>query len=87
MRIGRVIDGKLRGSDPRSVERRDRIVNLLRDLAAEVHATGSIRDHADPNDHSGWNVHGIETCEDLLCVDALAAIKDIEEVVIHFPMQ
>ena len=51
---------------------------LIRELAETVHQTGLIRDHADPNDKTGWNVHGIETCEDSLCVDALAFIRKEE---------
>jgi len=48
--------------------------DLIRELAETVHQTGSLRDHADPNDKTGWNVHAIETCDDGLCRDALAAI-------------
>lgn len=47
---------------------------LLREAIEIVHQTDSIRSHADPNDKTGWNVHGIETCEDRLCMDALAAL-------------
>lgn len=50
--------------------------SLLREAIETVHQTGSIRDHSDPNDTTGWNVHGIETCADPLCVDALAALRD-----------
>ena len=53
----------------------DALTALLREAIEAVHQTGSIRDHADPNDKTGWNVHGIETCEDALCVDALAALE------------
>lgn len=52
---------------------------LIRELAEEIHQTGSIRDHADPNDKTGWNVHGIETCEYALCVAALAATASTPE--------
>lgn len=47
---------------------------LLREAIEMVHQTGSLRDHSDPDDKTGWNVHGIETCADPLCVDALAAL-------------
>lgn len=56
---------------------------LFRDiveLAGAFHQTGSIRDHADPNDTTDWNVHGIETCADVYCVDALAADQVIAAV-------
>ena len=49
--------------------------SLIRELAETVHQTGSLRDHSDPNDRTGWNVHGIETCEDPLCIEALAALR------------
>jgi hypothetical protein len=45
---------------------------LIGELAEVVHQTDSLRSHADPNDKTGWNLHGIETCADPLCVDALA---------------
>ena len=45
----------------------------IRELAGAFHQVGSLRDHADPNDKTGWNVHGIETCEDPYCMDALTA--------------
>jgi hypothetical protein len=51
---------------------------LLREAIEAVHQTGSIRDHSDPNDTTGWNVHGIETCADPLCVDSLAALARSE---------
>jgi hypothetical protein len=51
---------------------------LLREAIEVVHQIGSLRDHADPNDKTGWNVHGIETCQDPLCVDALAALASTE---------
>jgi hypothetical protein len=44
--------------------------NLIRELVYEYHHSGSIRDHADPKDRTGWNVKGIETCDDTLCVEA-----------------
>jgi hypothetical protein len=49
-------------------------LDLLPDLSVAFHQTGSIRDHADPKDRTGWNVHGIETCDDSYCLDAIAAI-------------
>lgn len=48
------------------------VVELLPELAAAFHQVGSLRDHADPKDKTGWNLHGIETCEDVYCVEALA---------------
>ena len=45
---------------------------LIGELAEVVHQTDSLRSHADPNDKTGWNRHGIETCADSYCVDALA---------------
>jgi hypothetical protein len=56
---------------------RERIIDLIRELAEELHQTASIRDHADPNDRTGWHVHAIETCEYDLCVDSLAALRDL----------
>jgi hypothetical protein len=47
---------------------------LIGELAHDYHHTGSIRDHADPNDKTGWNVKGIETCDDVLCREARAAL-------------
>jgi len=49
-------------------------LDLLPDLSVAYHQTGSIRDHADPKDRTGWNVHGIETCDDSYCLDGIAAI-------------
>jgi hypothetical protein len=49
---------------------------LLREAIETVHQTGSIRNHSDPNDKTGWHVHGIETCEDALC--GLAALARSE---------
>ena len=46
-------------------------LELLTDLSVAYHQAGSIRDHADPNDKTGWNVHGIETCGDLYCTVGL----------------
>ena len=58
---------------------RDR-VSVLRDLLKEAveayHVTDTIRNHVDPTDKTGWNVKGIETCADPLCVDALKALRD-----------
>ena len=54
----------------------------IRELAEAFHQVGSLRDHADPNDKTGWNLHGIETCADPYCLDALAAgvvIRAIED--------
>ena len=87
MRTGLVIDRSLRGADIISIDRRNRVTGLILELAQTVHATGLIRDHADPTDHSGWNVKNIETCGDPLCVDALAAIRDIENVSREFPTE
>jgi hypothetical protein len=56
---------------------RDRIIEVIRELAEELHHTASIRDHADPNDRTGWHVHAIDTCEYDLCRDALAALSDL----------
>jgi hypothetical protein len=53
-----------------------RLLELVRELAETCHQTGSIRDHADPTDRTGWNVHSIETCDDSLCVDALQALAE-----------
>ncbi len=53
-------------------ERIEAATLLIRELAETVHQTGAIRDHVDRADKTGWNVHGIETCDDLLCVEALA---------------
>ena len=50
----------------------DEADGLIGELAGVVHQTDSLRSHADPNDHTGWNLHGIETCADPLCMDALA---------------
>jgi hypothetical protein len=50
-----------------------RLLADIRELAEAFHQVGSLRDHADPNDTTGWNVHGIDTCEDVYCMDALAA--------------
>lgn len=50
--------------------------SLIRELAETVHQTGGARDHHDPIDVTGWNVHGIETCQDPLCVEALAILRD-----------
>jgi hypothetical protein len=47
---------------------------LLREAIETVHQTGSIRDHSDPSDKTGWNVHGIETCADPLCEEAHNAL-------------
>ena len=49
-------------------------LDLLPDLSVAYHQVGSIRDHADPKDRTGWNVHGIETCDDSYCLDAIATI-------------
>lgn len=57
----------------------DRMAGLLDDAIYEYHVYGSIRDHHDPKDTSGWNVHGIETCEDGLCVEARKALQEYEE--------
>jgi len=48
-------------------------LGLIRDLADAYHQTGSLRDHADPEDWTVWNPTGIETCADELC-DAATAI-------------
>lgn len=56
------------------VSERETLRELLREAIETAHQTGTIRDHSDPNDTTGWNVHGIETCGDLLCVEALAAL-------------
>jgi hypothetical protein len=48
----------------------------LREAILQLHQTGLIRDHHDPADKTGWNVHGIETCADPLCVEALALLKE-----------
>lgn len=56
------------------IRERDVLRELLREAIHEVHVTGSIRDHADPNDRTGWHVKGIETCADLLCVEARAVL-------------
>jgi len=53
----------------------DRLREALRDTAEAYHQAGSLRDHADPNDRTGWHVHGIETCEDVLCLETLAALE------------
>lgn len=46
---------------------------LLREAVEVAHQTGSIRDHHDPA-APGWEVHGIETCRDGLCVEVLALL-------------
>lgn len=85
MRVGRVIDRSTRGADIISIDRRNRVSGLILELAQEVHATGLIRDHSDPNDHTDWIVRGIETCRYPLCVQALDAIRDIEAISHNFP--
>ena len=60
------------------LEQVDRLREALRDCAEAYHQTGSLRSHADPNDRTGWNLHGIETCEDDFCVEALAALAALE---------
>ena len=47
---------------------------LLREIIEDYHQVGPVRDHADPKDKTGWNRHGIETCEDTYCLDALTTI-------------
>ena len=54
---------------------RELLRELLREAIETVHQTGTLRDHADPGDRSGWNVHGIETCRYSLCIDVLAALE------------
>jgi hypothetical protein len=53
------------------------LLSDYRELAGAYHQVGSLRDHADPNDRTGWNLHGIETCEDPYCMDALAGDRAI----------
>lgn len=86
MRVGLVIDRALRMIDGPGNERRDRVVGLIRELAVEYHNTGLIRDHADPNIQIGWIIGAIKTCEDPLCVEALATIRDITEIGVRFPL-
>lgn len=43
-----------------------------RELGEAFHQAGSLRDHADPKDKTGWNLHDIESCEDPYCLDALS---------------
>lgn len=86
MRQGRVIDGSVRTVSASGTAKRDRIIHLIRDLAADRHHTGRIQDHADPSVTDDWKVNGIETCRDVLCIDALDTIKDIQEVLVHFPL-
>jgi hypothetical protein len=66
------------GHDDRTIKRLSKAARLalgiLSDLSVAFHQTGSIRDHADPKDRTGWNVHGIETCEDAYCLDARIAL-------------
>ena len=86
MRTGPVIDGSLRSITSAGTERRNRITGLILELATEYHQTGSIRNHSDPSDATGWNVKNIETCADPLCVEAVAAVRDIEDIARHFPI-
>lgn len=46
-------------------------LELIAEMAPDYHFHGLVRDHADPTDKTGWNVKGIETCADPLCVEAL----------------
>ena len=55
-------------------------LDLLPDLSVAYHQVGSLRDHADPKDKTGWNLHGIETCEDVYCLDALASLAALRAV-------
>jgi hypothetical protein len=58
-------------------------LDLLPDLSVAYHQTGSIRDHADPKDRTGWNVHGIETCDDSYCTEGLAAVDALRAALIE----
>ena len=54
----------------------------LREAVETVHHTGSIRDHVDESDKTGWNVRGIETCRSPECVedlDLLARLSALTE--------
>lgn len=55
-------------------------LDLLPELSVAYHQVGSLRDHADPKDKTGWNLHGIETCEDTYCLDALATIAALDRL-------
>jgi hypothetical protein len=59
----------------------ERLAEALRDMVPVYHQTGSLRDHADPTDRTGWNVKGVETCEDESCHDALDALAVHEALV------
>jgi hypothetical protein len=73
------LDAVLRAIQPAPVTdaglREAQLAELLREAIEVVHQTESIRRHADPNDKTGWNIHGIETCADPLCVASLAALS------------
>lgn len=86
MRTGLAVDATLRATDSDTVARRERVIDLIRELAEELHHAGLIRDHADPSDSSDWVVRDISTCRYDLCVDALAAIKDITAIATAFPL-
>lgn len=57
--------------------------SLIGELAVTVHQTDVVSNHADPKDKTGWNVHGIETCADPLCVDALAFEANYRSICEH----
>lgn len=82
MRVGLVIPGSLVriGAE----RERERVVDLIRDLAHEVHNTGLVRDHRDRT-VIGLEIGDIRTCENHLCVDALATIRDINGVTEDLP--
>jgi hypothetical protein len=84
MRTGVAVDKSLRGTDPASVDRRNTITGLITDLVYEVHFKGDASAHGDPK-AKFLGVNDVSTCVNPLCVHALSAISDINNIAAEFP--